>query len=548
VTASAIESPDQLRAALELFELVHPGAMQRGGRDAQHFRRLLDRSESVLLAVEGRDSVRGVLLATPGIHGDLYFDTAVAPGDDDAAIESALIASGLEAARTRGWASMFTSAGGPQAVAYEAGGFVPTLLVQLRGDDRHARRDDLVREFSERRVLARRDYGSDVAQVHWRIDRVDLDLDRALRLPDWRQYTTWLMHRWVDPEARPRFVIGFHHRYARAALVEAKQVDPELEVEKRLDTDAAEVRAGRPGHSLEPAFVAQPPVFVHHTVRVVLSAQLDGTSHDLLRLVDAARQVPLDPSRTFAVECRMGRVTISGRHNETAYTSRDVEIRAGTAIAESGVTADLVRPDQVLVIYLEGSRALLGVSSGWTDQVRRSAARLISRAEHKLAEALDVFGLDPRPGWRALDLGAAPGGWTYLLARRGVDVTAVDPAVLLPEVVADPHVTHLAMKAEDATLPDGSYELIVNDMVMDPEESAVVMSGVARCLRPDGTAVMTLKLPYRNPWPSIERAKRALAGAYEVVAVRHLPHNRQEVTAHLRPRVHVMRNRASGAQ
>ncbi len=42
---------------------------------------------------------------------------------------------------------------------------------------------------------------------------------------------------------------------------------------------------------------------------------------------------------------------------------------------------------------------------------------------------------------------------------------------------------------------------------------------------------MTLKLPYRSPWPSIRRAREVIDPSYEVVAIRHLPHNRREVTA-----------------
>ena len=39
----------------------------------------------------------------------------------------------------------------------------------------------------------------------------------------------------------------------------------------------------------------------------------------------------------------------------------------------------------------------------------------------------------PRPGERCLDLGASPGGWTWVLARLGAAVLAVDKAPLDPE-------------------------------------------------------------------------------------------------------------------
>jgi len=64
-----------------------------------------------------------------------------------------------------------------------------------------------------------------------------------------------------------------------------------------------------------------------------------------------------------------------------------------------------------------------------------------SRAYLKLWEALTRLGRWPAPGETCLDLGAAPGGWTWALARLGAQVTAVDKAPLDPAVAAMPGVT-----------------------------------------------------------------------------------------------------------
>lgn len=63
-----------------------------------------------------------------------------------------------------------------------------------------------------------------------------------------------------------------------------------------------------------------------------------------------------------------------------------------------------------------------------------------SRAYLKLWEALTRLGRWPGPGETCLDLGAAPGGWTWALARLGATVTAVDKAPLDPAVAAMPGV------------------------------------------------------------------------------------------------------------
>lgn len=64
-----------------------------------------------------------------------------------------------------------------------------------------------------------------------------------------------------------------------------------------------------------------------------------------------------------------------------------------------------------------------------------------SRAYLKLWEALTRVGTRPGPGSRCLDLGATPGGWTWVLASLGAEVLAIDKAPLDPKVAAMPGVS-----------------------------------------------------------------------------------------------------------
>ncbi|BDG74494.1 methyltransferase [Roseomonas fluvialis] len=64
-----------------------------------------------------------------------------------------------------------------------------------------------------------------------------------------------------------------------------------------------------------------------------------------------------------------------------------------------------------------------------------------SRAYLKLWEALTRIGRHPLPGETCLDLGAAPGGWTWAIARLGARVTAVDKAPLDPAIAVMPGVS-----------------------------------------------------------------------------------------------------------
>ena len=87
-----------------------------------------------------------------------------------------------------------------------------------------------------------------------------------------------------------------------------------------------------------------------------------------------------------------------------------------------------------------------------------------SRAYLKLWEALTRLGRYPAPGETCLDLGAAPGGWTWALARLGARVTAVDKAPLATEVATMPGVT---VRAESAFALDPAREAPVEWLFSD---------------------------------------------------------------------------------
>jgi 23S rRNA (cytidine2498-2'-O)-methyltransferase len=137
----------------------------------------------------------------------------------------------------------------------------------------------------------------------------------------------------------------------------------------------------------------------------------------------------------------------------------------------------------------------------------------------------------------ALDLGAAPGGWTRVARRRGLWVVAVDPAGLAPTLRAHPAVRHMRMTAE-AYLASGPerFDVIMNDMRMDARDSARLMVAYAGTLQPGGPAIVTLKLPGHNRRGIVDHALDILREAYEVRGARQLFHNRSEITVVLRAR------------
>lgn len=167
-----------------------------------------------------------------------------------------------------------------------------------------------------------------------------------------------------------------------------------------------------------------------------------------------------------------------------------------------------------------------------------------SRSTLKLEEAWHVF--LPRDSWesrlhegmQAADLGAAPGGWTYQLVRKGMHVYAIDNGPMDATLMATGQVEHLR---EDGFVwePPERLDWLVCDIVDKPIR---VIRMIERWLvrRWCREAVFNLKLPMKRRWVEVQRClghlEVALAEAKVPAEIRcrQLYHDREEVTVHVR--------------
>jgi 23S rRNA (cytidine2498-2'-O)-methyltransferase len=152
-----------------------------------------------------------------------------------------------------------------------------------------------------------------------------------------------------------------------------------------------------------------------------------------------------------------------------------------------------------------------------------------SRAYRKLEEAFQWMGAEPRRGETCVDLGAAPGSWTYAAARRGARVVALDRAPLAPAVARLPGVTTVAGDAF-AYAPPSRVDWLVSDVVCEP---ARAISLIDRWLSAAHARnlVVTIKFKGRDQYgalsgldPLLERVRPAFA------RIKQLAHNKNEVT------------------
>jgi 23S rRNA (cytidine2498-2'-O)-methyltransferase len=348
-----------------------------------------------------------------------------------------------------------------------------------------------------------------------------------------------------------RFLVTAQPEFLEAAFAELRAFDEQLVLLEEPKPGVALCASAR-ARWLARRAAQQPPIFVRHLAPVQAEVPLDGSDQDIGRLARTLAALPefalLEKGRPFAVQTRLAPAAPGARNEQgRAYSSGRVnEALAGAIAAQTGASESIRQPQVVVSLLLTATRGFVGISpveenlSAWPGGERHFARtpEQISRAEFKLLEALEVFALRLPRGGLALDLGAAPGGWTRLLLAAGLQVVAVDPAELAPSLMRHAALDYQRCSAEHylarSLNRDRRFAIITSDMRMDARDAARVLVQARRLLSRDGFVVSVLKLPhagsYVAPLPTLQEALRLLRQAYRFVRARQLFHNRQEVT------------------
>ena len=157
------------------------------------------------------------------------------------------------------------------------------------------------------------------------------------------------------------------------------------------------------------------------------------------------------------------------------------------------------------------------------------AADSPSRASRKVEEALNWLGVSPGAADTCVDLGAAPGGWSWALLDKRCRVIAVDPAELREDVRDHPKLRHEQVSAFGYAPPDPADWLFC-DMAWRPVEVARMLAkwarrGYARML------VSNVKLPMKQKALIVREVREVVhGGGWKDVRTRQLYHDRDEIT------------------
>jgi len=363
----------------------------------------------------------------------------------------------------------------------------------------------------------------------------------------------------IPARIAPALIVTAHPEFMDVAFDELKRLDSSLHSVELLAPGILlcgfpQASSVQNATTLMRLAAEQRPIFVRHLAPVQAIVSLSNTEDDIGELALVIANLPtfamFERGQRFAVQTRIVQTgtepTLVGT-NKQAYSSGNVnQLIAETIAEETGAVESIKKPQVVVSLLCTTEKGYVSISlakdnlSDWPGGARHFAqtSEQISRSEFKLLEALEVFGVTlPSKGW-ALDLGAAPGGWTRLLLEAGMSVVAVDPANLDSDLAGHPRLEHYhgyaRLYLQEAMKRRRKFDVITNDMRMDAREAVRLLVEASACLRTDSFIISVLKLPHAtleiDPLKNLKEALRLLNKHFGIVQARQLFHNRQEVT------------------
>lgn len=235
---------------------------------------------------------------------------------------------------------------------------------------------------------------------------------------------------------------------------------------------------------------------------------------------------------------------------EEALLERFDRFRKRTARRRIAATT-LAPGDWLAQVALVGREAALvsagrasGVGGLWPEPRWPGGAAVVaddpqapSSAYRKVEEAYLALGAAPRPGERVVDLGGAPGGWSWTALRRGARVLLVDRSPPEPPVLGHPALEARigdALAFEPTPLAQGPLDWLLCDVAATPARTLELLDrwlSARWCRR----FVVQTKLKGDDDRLACARALRDLLARHAAAGVtgrvRHLTHDKNEVTA-----------------
>ena len=189
-----------------------------------------------------------------------------------------------------------------------------------------------------------------------------------------------------------------------------------------------------------------------------------------------------------------------------------------------------------LFVFFADFGRVFAAREAWLGGQRRMADddAAPSRSYLKVEEAYIILGREPTADETVVDLGAAPGGWSYSAAKRGARVIAVDNGPLKGGALNHPLIEHRLEDAFRFQPPAGvTYDWLFCDLVEEPHH---VMQNIAGPWLAQGWCrrfVINFKFGHVDSLALLQEIRAQDSPFAKHAAnlhIRHLYHDREEFT------------------
>lgn len=297
--------------------------------------------------------------------------------------------------------------------------------------------------------------------------------------------------------------------------------------------------------------VAEGLTFTYSAFPLVHKAKISKARY-LQTILAAIKATKVDKKSALKLEC----VDIN---NKEGYSAKDIEVKTGQALEKEGFNINITEPELLAYVVMLNGICYSGVVD--YESLRQKfvnplryyhTKKEVSRSELKLREAFDEFGIKEKG--IAIDLGAAPGGWSAFLAKKGFKVIAIDKAGLDAAAIAakgiklkvvsssrkmglgrlfkDADIIHIKNDSKNALpmLRAKNIDLLVDDMNVDAKATASAVRSYLKFLKSGAEMIITVKCITKYAPRAIATAKREIGKYAEIKRMKVLPSNRQEIT------------------
>jgi 23S rRNA (cytidine2498-2'-O)-methyltransferase len=219
------------------------------------------------------------------------------------------------------------------------------------------------------------------------------------------------------------------------------------------------------------------------------------------------------------------------RRRRLLKTLEEVESPMGPAV--SLIQLVLTAPDQGLIsaavapLPHEARHVIAPFVAGGLPVAEDKSAP--SRAFAKLVEAQQRLGHEIEAGQSCVDLGACPGGWTYVAVNQGAKVTAVDRSPLRDDLMRHSQVEFILGDAFKFQ-PSAQVDWLICDVIAAPERSIELLQRWAKERLMRGF-IVALKFKGTADYPKADVLAQELAPLCQEFRLQRLNANKNEACA-----------------